>query len=52
MLALTKYWMTFKIGHLGSKIRSLGQILEKPCVCSRGTLSVCTHETWSEVLPE
>ena len=24
------------MGHLGSKTRSLGQILEKPCVCSRG----------------
>ena len=22
--------------HVGSKTRSLGQILEKPCVCSRG----------------
>ena len=22
------------MGHVGSKIRSLGQILEKPCVCS------------------
>ena len=25
-----------KIGHVGSKTRSLGQILEKPCVRSRG----------------
>ena len=25
-----------KLGHLGSKTRSLGQILEKPCVHSRG----------------
>ena len=24
------------MGHVGSKTRSLGQILEKPCVCSRG----------------
>ena len=23
------------MGHVGSKTRSLGQILEKPCVCSR-----------------
>ena len=23
------------MGHIGSKTRSLGQILEKPCVCSR-----------------
>ena len=26
----------FEIGHVGSKTRSLGQILEKPCVRSRG----------------
>ena len=25
-----------KLGHVGSKTRSLGQILEKPCVSSRG----------------
>ena len=25
-----------KVGHVGSKTRSLGQILEKPCVLSRG----------------
>ena len=25
-----------KLGHVGSKTRSLGQILEKPCVHSRG----------------
>ena len=25
-----------KLGHVGSKTRSLVQILEKPCVCSRG----------------
>ena len=25
-----------KLGHVGSKTRSLGQILEKPCVCPRG----------------
>ena len=24
------------MGHVGSKTRSQGQILEKPCVCSRG----------------
>ena len=24
-----------KVGHLGSKTRSLGQILEKPCVLSK-----------------
>ena len=26
----------FKLGHVGSKTRSLGQILEKPCVHSKG----------------
>ena len=25
-----------KLGHVGSKTRSLGQIIEKPCVHSRG----------------
>ena len=25
-----------KLGHVGSKTRSLGQILEKPCVHTRG----------------
>ena len=28
--------MSLKLGHVGSKTRSLGQILEKPCVRSRG----------------
>ena len=28
--------MISKMGHVGSKTRSLGQILEKPCVRSRG----------------
>ena len=27
--------MSWKLGHVGSKTRSLGQILEKPCVRSR-----------------
>ena len=27
-----------KMGHVGSKTRSLGQILEKPCVRSRGNI--------------
>ena len=26
------------MGHAGSKTRSLDQILEKPCVCSRGLI--------------
>ena len=28
--------LRLKLGHVGSKTRSLGQILEKPCVHSRG----------------
>ena len=28
--------MHLKMGHVGSKTRSLGHILEKPCVHSRG----------------
>ena len=28
--------MSWKMGHVGSKTRSIGQILEKPCVRSRG----------------
>ena len=31
-----KSQMSLKLGHVGSKTRSLGQVLEKPCVCSRG----------------
>ena len=27
---------SLKLGHIGSKTRPLGQILEKPCVHSRG----------------
>ena len=36
MFVLMKSWMSLKMGHVRSKTRSLGQILEKPCVCSRG----------------
>ena len=36
MLVLMKSRTSFKMGHVGSKARSLGQILEKPSVCSRG----------------
>ena len=48
----------FKMGHVRSKTRSLGQILEKPCVCSRGHIfsliimklgqSVCLDEILDE----
>ena len=34
--ALMKSRMSSKLGHVGSKTSSRGQILEKPCVCSRG----------------
>ena len=33
---MMKFRTSSKIGHVGSKTRSLGQILEKPCVYSRG----------------
>ena len=36
MVVLMKSRTTLKMGHVGSKIRSLGQMLEKPCVRSGG----------------
>ena len=36
MFGLMKSGRGLKIGHVGSKTRSLGQILEKPCVQARG----------------
>ena len=36
MLMIIIYRSDLKVGHDGSKTRSLGQILEKPCVHSRG----------------
>ena len=36
MFVLTKSWRRLKIVYVRSKTRSLGQILEKPYVCSRG----------------
>ena len=36
MFALVISWMNLKIVHVGSKLSSLGQILEKPCVRYRG----------------
>ena len=35
MCVVIKSRQEFKMGHVGSKIRSLGQFLEKPCVLSR-----------------
>ena len=31
-----KSWTSWKLGYVGSKTRSLGLILEKPCVSPRG----------------
>ena len=36
MVVLMKSRTSWKIGHVGSKTKSLGQMLEKPCVRSRG----------------
>ena len=36
MLMIIISMSSSKLGHVGSKTRSLGQILEKPCVHSRG----------------
>ena len=35
MVFLMKSLTNLKMGHVGSKTRSLGQILEKSCVCTR-----------------
>ena len=34
-----KSQMSLKMGHVRSKTRSQGQMLEKPCVCSRDHIS-------------
>ena len=36
MLIIITSRPSLKLGHVGSKTRSLGQILEKPCVHCRG----------------
>ena len=33
-----KSWTSSKLGHAGSKTRSLGRMLEKPFVCARGQI--------------
>ena len=38
MFVLIKSQTCKKMGHVWSKTRSLGQILDKPCVCSRGLI--------------
>ena len=35
MFVFMKSPTSLKMGHIGSKTRSLAQTLEKPCVCSR-----------------
>ena len=54
MFASMKSLTSLKMGHVGSKTRSFGQTLEKPCVESRGHIAspilmklcqnVCLHE--------
>jgi hypothetical protein len=36
MIVLMKSRSSLNLGHVGSKSRSLGQIIEKPCLHSRG----------------
>jgi hypothetical protein len=36
MIVLMKSRTSSNLGHVGSKSRSLGQIIEKPCLHSRG----------------
>ena len=44
MLASKKIWTSFKIGHVGSKTRSVGQILKKKnCKRSRGHIFSPIH---------
>ena len=55
MFVYMKAWFLSKVGHLGSKTRSLGQILEKPCEHDRDHIfdpifiklgqNVCLHES-------
>ena len=37
-VCLDEIWSSWKMGHVRSKSRSLGQMLEKPYVCSRGNI--------------
>ena len=51
ILFLMKSRTTLKVGHVGSKTRSLCQILENPCARSRGHMFLSDyHETLSECL--
>ena len=59
MFGLIKSRTSSKFGHEGSKTRSLGQILEKPCVRPSGHIfspilmklgqNVCIDETWTSL---
>ena len=56
MFAFMKSWTSSKLIHVGSKTSSLGQIIEKPCVHSRGHIfspilmklgqNVCLDKIW------
>ena len=58
MFVMMKSWMSLKMGHVGSKTRLVGQILEKPCVLSIGHIfsvifmklgqNVCLDEIWDK----
>ena len=58
MFALIKAGTSLKMGHVRSKTSSLGQILEKPSVHSRGLIfslilvklgqNVCLNEIWDD----
>ena len=59
MFVLMKSGKSLKVGHVESKTRSLGKILEKPCIPSRGHIfcsiimkrgqNVCLNEIWDEL---
>ena len=50
MFVLIKSRTSLKVGHVGSKTRSLGQILEKPCVRSRSHIfSPIIMKLWQNV---
>ena len=50
-LFFIKSRMSLKIGHVGSETRSIGQILEKPCVCCRGpiVMKLCQNVCLDEI---
>ena len=58
MFDLVKSWMSSKLGHVGSKTRSRGQIIEKACLHNSGHTfdpifmklgqNVCLGELWDE----